>query len=317
MKNFFSLILVLVVIYMSFLPQTILERQRRDDMELQTRLLSAAIDYAGEAAAVTCIDRETIATDYSTQNIVFTPDKAATMFATSMCISYGMPATDDNIKAVLRCVPAMVLATNDGYYLAEWMKVSNASDAEYVFAWQPKRPYIHDAPDTKVVYGATMDNTSVVTVNETNLSAAVSTNSPYSDEVALQIVNYSLNSAVNAALQRYCDIYNKDKVEAFYLPLSAEGVGGVSQVSSPTFIALVRDWDLAGYQKINSAVVSGLSIDKKVYLVGWTDTDGLKYYARADRLTESQKALVNSNGVLFKSTDAAVKAGYMPYIYAS
>ena len=315
MRNFFAIILIFVVIYMFSLLTLFFTTSEKDDTELETSLLSTAVDYAGEAAMLACIDREHLSMDYSTEDILFTPDYIADAFAASMCISYGLPTTVENIERITSCIPVMVLATNNGYFIAEW-KQKDDDTSELI--WEPKKPYIIDSnPDSQsgTIYCVQLNREAATIIDKSTLSVTETTDYtsvPYSAEQVYQYANKTINNSVNAVLARYMKSFNRSEIDSFYLPVAANSHSGVNRVEQPTLIIIVRGLSINGSVQIDTSVVSGIRIDDRNYIVGWTSADGTRYYARYSSAA-GQEAL-NNSGVLFSSAANAAKAGYVPYL---
>ncbi len=318
MKNLFSVLLIFVVLYMFYIPITYLKYTREEDVEFSALVLSKAVDYAGEAAISACMTRSDLEMQYTDDDYLqLTPDKAANAFASTLCLSYGIPAVKSNIDEIITKIPTMIFAVNNGYYLAEWQ---NIADDGMELMWQPKRAYIVDtSPDTSssgMAYGVELNMGAVNIVNKQILSITHSTSYnglPFDKEAMLQYINRTINRDVNAVLTRYAINWNKDIVQSFYLPVSG-GTTGVRRIEKPGLLIIVQGLNLDGIAAHNLSVINGMQITQKRTVLGWTDGNGRKYYSYSDKVDSTAKSWIAVNGVMFGSIEEAAGDGYVPCV---
>ena len=317
MKNFFSIILIFVILYMFYFPVAYLKYARAEDEEFSELLLSKAVDYAGEAAIAACLENEDIELDYSYADyMVISPERAAYIFASALCLSYGFPQTDYNLDSIVNKIPAMVFAVYDGYYIAEERETGNG---EAALRWGLKRPYLVDTdinnPNAGTLYGVELGMRTVSIVNKSTLSVTkhdTYAGLPFDKEIMLQHINREINRDVNEVLKRYAVNNNKPNIQSFYLPVSA-GTAGVRRIERPSLIIVMQDMDIEGIRAADLSVISGMTAAEKRVIVGWTDGAGRKYYCRQDTAVDSAQLWIQQNGKFFDSTEDAAREGYLPY----
>jgi len=322
MKYFFGLLLIFVILYMFYFPIAYFSYIRDEEADFSELLLSKAVDYAGEAAMAACLGTDDIELDYiNSDSMVLSPENASSTFANVMCLSYGLLASEYNIQDILTKVPVMVLAANDGYYIASWQKYGDGMklDDDMKLVWQPKKAYVIDTnPDDRnngILYGVELSMRKVNILNKQTLSLSTNDNYdglPFNKEMMIQNVNRCINKDVNAVLARYAIEWKKDSVQSFYLPFSA-GTVGVNRVEKPSLIVVMRDIDIDGIRPRNVSTVNGMKVTQKIIIVGWTSGNGVKYYCQSGYIDSAAQGWIEQNGVIFYSAEEAAKEGYLPY----
>lgn len=310
MKNTFGIVVIFAILMIMYLPANLLRAAKSEEAELNGKILEAIVDYAGEAAMASCIE-ENIGTEYSDlDSIIFTPEHALDTFTTSLCISYDIAVSEENKAMIANAIPAMVLVTNDGYYIAQQQEIDSEATLELV--WGIKKPYLIDI-GTSTLYNVKLSKSSGYAINKNNYTYTLvkDTSSFPSDEITYQQINLAINKDVNLALARYCEHFNETAMESFYLPVS-NSVSGVNRIERPTLIVLLHNLTIAGMKIQDYISISGMNVVKKDYCVGWT-LNGVKYYTYKE-LTGSNASLAKDNGVVFGSAAEAAAAGYIPYL---
>jgi hypothetical protein len=105
------------------LPAAYLVCARAEDEDFAVSRLILESDYAAEAAMSAVLAAPDVGTDYTTQALVVSPERAPDAYTSVMCLGYGVPATAVSTADVLNSVSVMILAANDGYYIAEHSSV--------------------------------------------------------------------------------------------------------------------------------------------------------------------------------------------------
>lgn len=312
MKILFPVALLFAVLFLCAFPVTTLNYVRMEDSEFAALRLEKAVDFAGEAAMLVCMESDSIDTDYANEaQMRLTAIQAADTFASVLLLNYALPASERNIDYVKSHIPVMALCEDDGYFIAEHRESGNG-ERQLIFT--VKRPYVIDTdpekPDTGMLYGFNLSFSKFTAVNKATLAYTESENPslmPYSKEHALQWVNRDIDLAVNAALERYAVLFNKSEVQQFYLPLINDNSTGIRRVESPTLITVIRSLSLGG-SMIDMSSVNGITVTSRRLVTGWTDETGHKWYAYADEVGDI-------DGETFLSPEDAARAGYWPKLY--
>lgn len=316
MKYFFGVVLVFVVIYMLYIPVAYLGYARAEDSEFSELLLSKAVDYAGEAAMAACIELNDLDMNYiESDNVLMTPINAIDSFASLICLSYGLPQSDFNKNSIINSIPAMILAAYDGYYIAEWQESENG---EQSLMWKPKRAYVIDSdtdnPDKGTLYNVSLSSDDWYSVNKQTLAVTNGTGAlPYSREEIIQHINRVVNRDITTVLARYSLENNKQSMQSFYLPFSADTYG-VNRIEKPCLIVIMQDVDIDGVRPLNVSTVNGMKVSQKRVVIGWTDGSGYKYYCYSGKADSTAQGWIIQNGVMFDTIQDAALAGYLPYI---
>lgn len=316
MKHFFAILLSFVLLIIFCLPVVVLNYIKNEENEFNNAVLSAALDYAGEAAMNACA-AESLEIEYEDiDSMILTPENAIEVFAATLCVSYNMPVTKINTDMIKNSISVMLLAANDGYYIAEHQKVDDYGD--YELLWSPKKAYLIDTNPNNAdgyAYGvelglkrASIINKSTLTYTKTNSYAGLP-----SAEIIYQLINRAINRDVNAALARYAASRDEESFESFYLPVSDSGISGVNRIERPTLIILLHNFSINGSVPADYTSVNGMRISAKNYVVAWTDNAGNKYYS-SEELNAAAASYAALNGVIFDSAAEAAKAGYYPFI---
>ena len=317
MKSFFGIFVLFTVLYMFYLPVAYINYAKEADAEFSTLLLSQAVDYAGEAALTACIEVAHIETEYiDDYHLVMYPEKAADAFASVLCLSYDLPKTSWNIDTIKQMIPVMVLATNDGYYIAQRQETDNGESG---LMWGLKKPYVvdtdHANPNAGMIYGVELGMDIWRSVNKQTLTLNSGTNYnalPFSRETMLQRINVAINRDITAVLARHTAENGGSSVQGFHLPISANTIG-VRRIEKPGLIVVMRDVDLDGTRPIDLSVVSGTMIEQRRIVIGWTDGAGNRYYCYSGQADSAAQTWVQLNGVVFDTVEQAAQAGYLPF----
>ena len=317
MKMFFGIILVFVVMYMFYLPVTYLKYAREADAEFSALLLSKAVDYAGEAAMSACIEVAHIETEYTdSYHMIMWPERASDAFASLLCLSYGLPITEWNIESIKQKIPVMVLAVNDGYYIAQRQESGNGESA---LMWNLKKPYVIDtnpeSPNAGMIYGVELGRDVWRSVNKQTLALNMGRNYnalPFNQETMLQHINLAINRDITAVLTRHAIENGGSNVQSFHLPITANAIG-VRRVEKPSLIVVMRDFDLDGTRPVDLSVVSGTMVEQRRIVIGWTDGMGNRYYCYSGQADSAAQTWIQINGIVFDTVEQAARAGYLPF----
>lgn len=304
MKRTFGIVVIFALLYLCQFPVTYLKYIREENAEFETLRLSLASDFAAEAAMISCMSVEDVGVDYANNPIILlSPEKAAETFAALMCLNWSLPATELNMARVLNSVPAMLLVENDGFYLAEHI----ASNDVFQLRWNSKQPFFIETDS--IIYGVDFARNSFSMVNKSLLTYSTNNNYaafPYSGEDVLQRINLQLNREINAALGNYAKVYNLPERQLFYLHVS-EGATGVKRMERPGLLVIIQNLSMDGGIPRSLSVVGGLNAAERRAVVGWTDTNGEKWYKHSvGDIVEGEE--------LFYTIDEAAKAGYWPWM---
>jgi hypothetical protein len=316
MKAFFGIIIVFAVLYMFYLPIAYIQYAREADAEFSALLLSKAADYAGEAAMAACIEVAHIETEYTDEHfMVMWPERALDAFAAVLCLSYDLPVTLWNIDTVKQKIPVMVLATNDGYYIAERRESGNGESS---LMWGLKKPYAVDTdpanPNAGTMYGVELGMDLWRSVNKQALMYTEGRNYgalPFDRETMLQHINLAINRDVTAVLARHALENGGTTAQGFHLPVSANTIG-VRRVERPSLIVILQDVDLDGRRPVDLSVVSGMMVEHRRMVIGWTDGAGNRFYCYSGQADETAQTWIMLNGVVFDTVEQAARAGYLP-----
>lgn len=288
-------------------------------IEYDTSRLNQAISYAGEAAFMDTIKAGNLEIEYTDmQNVVLNPANCLDVFEEMICLNYGMSTSLENKQYVENCIPSALLACNDGYYITLLSEVDTSADSvigqEYGFKWSPKLPYTIKHDDSEISVSLSSENWIKATNQGDTLRLEYGYD--YSDAevrgiVTRSIVQRIVNTTLTNALARNIDLVSRLRGDAnyeIYLPASKTH-SGINDISNPSLIILMQGADFSGHAKVEEAVISGLKTTRKVYVIGFVDTDGMRRYCYEGQLPE----LLKDNAErFFINVEEAARSGYSP-----
>jgi hypothetical protein len=116
---------------------------------------------------------------------------------------------------------------------------------------------------------------------------------------------------VTAVLTRHALESGGTTAQGFHLPVSANTIG-VRRIERPSLIVVMRDVDLDGRRSIDLSVVSGMMVEQRRMVVGWTDGAGNRFYCYSGQAGGAARTWIQINGVVFDTVEQAARAGFMP-----
>ncbi len=287
--------------------------------EYDTSRLNQVISYAGEAAFLETMHTGDLNLNYTDMNeVVLNPTHTLDVFEEMICLNYGMSTSTENKQYIEECIPSALLACNDGYYITLLSEVDTSPDSisggEYGFKWSVKLPYTVKSGSSEISVG--LDSEKWIKATDQGDTLALTYGTSYADpEVAgllsRQLVQRNINTSLTNALARNVDLVSRIRGDVnydIYLPASKTS-SGINDISSPSLIILLQGADFSGQAKVTEAVISGLKTVDKVYVVGFSDYDGIKRYCYEGQLPPE---LSNKIEMFFNTVEEAARNGYLP-----
>jgi hypothetical protein len=320
MYSFFALLLLL------FLLVAMHNDIRGIEKNFQGLRLSAAVDYATEAAFQSSLEGGNIGISYQDlQTIKVNPANVLATFKNLFMLSYDMAFSKENFESLDSYISTAVLAVDNGYYIATLTEIDTAKTTEkggeYQLKWGMKKPYTVDYGSNGVV-AYSLGSQSWIHVNQNSLPAKsgatytelcntyfVCTN----EEDVISSINNRITEDINYNINLRNQAYTKGEAGDFiYLPSSKSG-SGVNPLTKPSLIVSVQGIDFAGSQILNAKSVGGFTIAKKIRVLAFLETTGgvtYKYYCFESQMpTAKLGSVVN----FYNTVDEAALDGYKPH----
>lgn len=319
--NFLGLGMLMLMIIIYFNQIEIIQT------EYDTSRLNMAIDYAGEAAFMESLHAGNIGLTYqSIDYAVLNPTYCLDVFESLICLNYGMIDSIENKQYVESCIPSAILACNDGYYITLLSEVDTAIDqvsgGEYGFKWSFKLPYTVVNEDKTKTISVNLSTEDWIMASAAGSTLSVHYGTSYADSqvqgiLSRKVVQRAINTTLTDALARNLDYVGNLRGGVdynIYLPASMTS-SGINDISSPSLIILLQGADFSGQAEVSEAVISGLRTERKIRVIGFVDTDGIRRYCYEGQYPGG----IGSSAIQFyDSTEDAARAGYLPsYQYLS
>lgn len=319
MRVWSSIFNVFAVLMMCGLLVVFYNVDRVMQLDFDTIRLEKAVDYAAEGAFISTLDVDDIDVEYlDLGGVKLNPGNSMDIFTELICLNYNMSISDANKAHIESFIPSAVLAGTDGYYIANMSRVYNnpevGSDGtiENRYKWSIKKPYVIQREGENIAYSVDMLNNNWNSVEILGDTAKIS----YGDKleeigVTREDIKIAINTQISRDMLYHIKELNKHKEEwdyKFYLPITQTKTG-VNPIEKPSLLVFLQGTDFASIEKLDSAAVSGLSTERKRFVLSFSE-GGKKWYCFEGQLPPEKQGNVTG---IYSTIEEAARAGYMPY----
>ena len=282
--------------------------------KFEEKRLQIAVNYAVDAATKEMINNSAnLGQDYETlAKLNVDPVVAMDTYSTIICKNYNVPVNSINQQSImLDYTPVFMVATYDGYYLANRVTINSSNIENMVFT--PKLPYsqvIEEKDGSKTRYSYNMSLKTAIKVDGKGNVTKV-TSPPISEKEQSDLINTKISDVLNEALVKYATTDPRGEI---YIPSEATTVGSTNPIRYTTVFAYIDNFDLAAFgMDLQSFGIGGSEIKQKKVVVGFTikiNGKDEKYYAYSDKVPQGANPVES-----FDSQEDAAEAGYYHYVY--
>lgn len=275
--------------------------------------LQIAVNYAVDAATKEMQDDSAnLAQDYETMaKLNVDPIVAYDTFTTIIAKNYNVPVNSTSQQEImLDYCPVFMVASYDGYYLMDKVKINDAGVDNMVFG--PKMPYTQkytETDGTSSIYSYNLGLTSAIKIDSGG-GVYKTENPPLTRNQQSSLINSTISDVINDNL---VVLANKDPRGEVYIPSNMTTVNSTNPIQHTTVFAYIDNFNLSGYgMDLQSFGIGGAEIRQKKVVVGFTiEVDGKlqKYYAYSDKVPNGVNKVET-----FDSQEDAAKEGYYFYI---
>lgn len=286
--------------------------------KFEERRLQIAVNYAVDAASQEMVNNSAnLGQDYeSIARLNVDPTVAMDTFATMICKNYSIPVNTTNQQSILTdYCPVFVVATYDGYYVADFHDINVSGVYNYVFG--TKMPYsevvevdVGGGNTETRMYSYNMGFTSAIYVDEYG-GVYRDYNPPRSYAEQKDIVNTTISDVLNEQLLKNTPY---DLRGEMYIPADFTALRSTNPIDATTVFVYIDEFDLPMFGlDLQSFGIGGSDIENKKVVVGFTLTgeNGVveKYYAYSDQVPDDANRIET-----FDSQEDAAAHGYYYYI---
>lgn len=237
---------------------------------LQERHAEYAANFAADAAVDAIVSGSTdLELDYNTGNsIAAGPDVALETFLQVFCKNYGFALTEESYAVIKNdYLPVFMVATYDGYYIAEQHQISQAGGHDLIFSL--KQPYLYE--DDTGIYGLNLGGDNARRFKNSIIQKV---DAPIPVAQQSVVINTTVSDAIIDAI---CKHKEGQLQAAFYLPSSATSIVNTNPIKGVTVMAYVEGIDV-GYGRSSDVFgIGGARVTKATYCVAYM-RDGQKLY---------------------------------------
>lgn len=258
--------------------------------QFEEERLQIAVNYAVDGATKEMKeDSSHLGQDYeSMAKLNVDPIVAMDTFSAIMCKNYNIPVSSTTQQSVM-CdyVPVFVVATYDGYYKADRVKINSSGVENMIFS--TKLPYLKEVIDedgnyTYYSYNLSLDDCLRV---DSNGSVVKDYDPPLTRAEQSDLINNTISDILNDQLLKYA---NQDPRGEVYIPSEFTTIRSTNPVRNTTVFAYIDGFDLPAFgMNLQSFGIGGADIRQKQVVVGFTvEVNGKieKYYAYSENIPD-------------------------------
>lgn len=330
MKRWFGVLNIIVTVYLMFFIVMFVRLQKNVTTDYDTERLNMSMESAAEAAFIVATASGDLGIDYTDlTSLTLSPAYCLDIFEELICLNYDMSICPENLAYVESCIPAAVLACNDGFYITEPRSKGADDDAlaatgEIGLGWSIKRPYLveYDSAGSLTSFAVEINTEKWSKAQFAGGSFDITYGTLYSEagaqgyltkDLVTRRINSVITDAFASAVRQTAELRGSKPYNIYIPPVTTSH--GINNVAGPSFLIVMQDADFTGDAKVEEAVLSGLRTAKKTYIIGFMDDDGVKRYCYEGQLPDS---MMERADAFFYSLEDAAKAGYRPaYEYLS
>ena len=312
MKRAFGVVCIITVIYLSSLIIGFYKYTINEQSELHQLILSHVIDYCSDAAMQEVLSGDHLEMDYTKDNyVIVDPKLALETFVDMFCLNYDIGISSEARKHVLQnYIPVACMATFDGFYIAKYQPVKNASNypenalssSTWDVVFGPKLPYTYTYAGTSYALNMGMEYAYAISGLNVDKRPGIPTGL-LNKEAGIAEINKILTAEIAYTIDT-ANAVNPNWKHSFFIPAQLTTFTGVRPISGPSLIVLVQNVDLTTPRPISGFSISGTEASKARMVVAYF-RNGTPYYCYADRFPGGIP-IVN----MFSSVEDAARAGY-------
>ncbi|WP_105614116.1 hypothetical protein [Vallitalea okinawensis] len=304
MKRTFGIVIMVSLIYVAALIMGYLHYTSKEIQEIEQLRLSYAVDYASDAAVQAMLSTGNLDMDYSDhKSLNVDPSLALDTFIDVFCFNYDIGLSQENKMLIkLNYIPIAVVATYDGYYLAQPELVGNQvnypenpiQDGDWDLIFGMKIPYTYSYNNVHYALNMGMDYAVMLSANQ-GLQRYNGMPPSDSGKLSREEGFYIINNNISMDMTYAIDKANETRGEwtnSFFIPNQVTTFSGANPIQGPSFLVLVQNLDLTTPRPIHAFTIAGSKIDYSRSVVGY-EVNGTPYYCYADR----QHLIAKAHGV--------------------
>jgi hypothetical protein len=298
MNKFNILTVPFALIILIYTTLSFIQYGRDTYQELQEQRLEHTVNYAVDAA----VDELVLGTadlgmDYADyERINASPDVAMESFCRIFCKNYNMSLSKENYTTVkTEYLPAFLVATYDGYYIAEPIKINSSGAHDAIFSM--KQPYLYQTDDGSY-YALNLGLKDARMFDGASISK---TDAPIDETAQKAQINNRISDALMAVIYRQKE---GNMHSAVYVPSSMTRIVTTNPVDRVTVMAYVSGID-AGYGELMEVFgIGGARVTHAKHVACYMK-DGVPTYTYTEKTPSGVNVIIT-----YESPTIAAQHGY-------